>query len=341
MEPRPPRPRSSRQFETPGSPETAGIGERLYPVPGEPVYSPGPETYPPGATAEPPLLPRRQRRQRRALRGFAITVVAIAAIAALGWIFRDAVQGLIVPPAPSPTAEALVTAPGTPEAVPESAALPNALATVTPTAEARSTPTPQPEEEAPAGEADATEPAEPDRDISAQTMPLLDLLPTQAQVPAGLALVDEAERSKAEVVAALGGTEEAAQLLDDWGWSGNAFRDFIADDSAVVPGGTTFLNVSVHRFADAEAANNAMVFFSDQVVFGQGLQEVEPPAVGENARLLQGAPDGVPLSVLYAQQGPIMYRIGGSTSSAEGDPTADVLMVAGEIIPGRAAEGGG
>jgi hypothetical protein len=231
--------------------------------------------------------------------------------------------------------------PGTPEAAPQSAALPNALATVTPTAEARSTPPPELEEEAPARAAEPTEPAEPDRDISAQTLPLLELLPTQAQVPAGLVQVDEAERSKEEVIDALGGTEEAAQLLDDWGWSGNAFRDFIAEETAVPPGGTTFLNVSVHRFADPESAANAMIFFSDQVVFGQGLQEVEPPAVGENARLLQGAPDGVPLSVLYAQQGPIMYRIGGSTSSAEGDPTADVLMVAGEIIPGQAAEGGG
>ena len=55
----------------------------------------------------------------------------------------------------------------------------------------------------------------------------------------------------------------------------------------MLPGGTTFLNVSVHRFADAESAANAMVFFSDQVIFGQGLQEVEPPAVGETARLLR------------------------------------------------------
>ena len=77
--------------------------------------------------------------------------------------------------------------------------------------------------------------------------------------------------------------------------------------------GTTFLNVSVHRFADAESAANAMVFFSDYVISSQGLEEVEPPAIGESARLLKGAPDGVPLSVLYAQQGPIMYRIGGST----------------------------
>jgi hypothetical protein len=341
MEPRPPRPRSPRPFETPGSPETAGIGERLYPVAGDPVYSSGAEAYPPGATAEPPLLPRRQRRQRGALRGIAVAVVVIGAIAALGWIFRDAVQGLITPPAPSPTVVALVTAPGTPEAAPESAALPNALATVTPTVEARSTDTPEPEEEeeSPAGSEESTEQAEPDRDISAETLPLLELLPSQEQVPEGLVLVDEAERSKAEVVAALGGTEEAAQLLDDWGWSGNAFREFLADEAAIVPGGTTFLNVSVHRFADAESAATAMVFFSDQVVFGQGLQEIEPPAVGESARLLEGAPDGVPLSILYAQDGPIMYRVGGSTSSAEGNPTADVLAVAGEIIPGQAAGG--
>jgi hypothetical protein len=270
------------------------------------------------------------------LRGIAVAVVLIAAVAALGWIFRDAVRGLIVPPAPSPTTEALVTAPGTPAAAPESAALPNALAAVTPTAEPRPTATREQEEESPALAVDATEPAEPDRDISAQTLPLLELLPTQEQVPAGLILVDEAERSKEEVIAALGGTEEAAQLLDDWGWSGNAFRDFIADEDAPPESGTSFLNVSVHRFADAESAANAMVFFSDQVIFGQGLEEVEPPAIGESARLLRGAPDGVPLAVLYAQQGPIMYRIGGSTDSPDGDPTADVLTVAGEIISGQA-----
>jgi hypothetical protein len=336
MEPRPPRPRSSQPFETPGSPDTAGIGERLYPAPGEPAYYQGAETYAPGAPAAPPLLPRRQRRQRRALRGIAVAVVLIGAVAALGWIFRDAVRGLIVPPAPSPAAEALVTALGTPPAAPESAALPNALATVTPTAEPRPTATQEHEEESPAGAGEATEPAEPDRDISSETLPLLELLPSQDQVPGGLVQFDEAERSKEEVIAALGGTEEAAQLLDDWGWSGNAFRDFIADEDAPPQSGTSFLNVSVHRFADPESAANAMVFFSDQVIFGQGLEEVEPPAIGESARLLRGAPDGVPLSVLYAQAGPIMYRIGGSTESPDGDPTADVLTVAGEIIPGQA-----
>jgi outer membrane protein assembly factor BamB/S1-C subfamily serine protease len=173
---------------------------------------------------------------------------------------------------------------------------------------------------------------EPDHDISSQTLPLLDLLPTQAQLPPGLILADEAERSQAEVVASLGGTEEAAQLLDEWGWSGNAFRDFIADPESPPPTGTTFLNVAVHRFVDAPSANNAMVVFSDYVIFNQGLQRQDAPAIGDDAILLVGAPDGIPLAVLYAQEGPILYRIGGSSGAAEADPTSDVLAVAGAIL---------
>jgi hypothetical protein len=306
------------------------------------VYSAGPEAYPPGAAA-PPLVPRRKRRQQGALRGIFAAVVAVVVIAGIGWFFRDAVRGLVSPPEATPTVIALDPVAATP-AAPESAALPNALATVTPTPAARATATAEPDvaaeaTSAPAGAGESAAPAEPDRDISAQTLPLLDFLPTQDQVPTGLIFADEAERSKAEVVESLGGSQESAQLLDDWGWSGNAFRDFTAGESGATANGTTFLNVSVHRFADAESAANAMIFFSDQVIFIQGLQEVEPPAVGETARLLVGAPDGVPLAVLYAQQGPIMYRIGGSSTSAEGDPTADVLAVASEIIPGQAGEG--
>jgi len=147
-------------------------------------------------------------------------------------------------------------------------------------------------------------------------------------------LADEAARGKQDVAAALGGTDEAFQLLDDWGWSGNAFRDFVLpQDVEPGPGGTTFLNVSVHRFADAESAANALIYFSDQVVISQGLQDVEAPAIGDSARLLVGAPDGVPLTIFYVQDGPIMYRMGGSSANIDSDPTADVLSVAQAIVP--------
>ena len=114
---------------------------------------------------------------------------------------------------------------------------------------------------------------------------------------------EDPSKEAADVVAALGGTEEAAQHLDDWGWSGNAFRDFIADEDSPPATGTTFLNASVHRFADAESAANALTVFSDYVIVTQGLQNVESPAIGDAAILLVGAPDGVPLAVLYAQKG--------------------------------------
>ena len=340
MEPRPPRPRSARPFETPGSPATDGIGERLYPTPGEPAfYGPG-EPYPPGTAPEAALLPRRQRRQRGVLRGVLATAAVIAAIAILGWFFRDAVRGVFAPSPPEPTPVVAVVDDGaTPAAAPTSAALPNALATVTPTPQAAQTSTPEPEEPVlVAADEEPEDPAARDRDISADTLPLLDFLPTQEQLPSGLILADEAERSKAEVVDQLGGTDEASQLLDDWGWSGNAYRDYIAADEAPPPSGTTFLNVSVHRFASPDAAETALVFFSDQVIFGQGLQEVEPPAIGETARLLVGQVADANLAVLYAQQGPIMYRIGGS-APVGGDPTGDVLAVAAAIVQGQATGG--
>lgn len=352
MEPRPPRPRTSRQFDAQPAPPSSGIGDRLYPANSEPPYygSATGDAYAPGMAGEEPLLPRQQRRQRSALRGVLGTLLVVAALAAAAWYFRAPLQNLISPAAPTPTVVAqpistgenpevpVAATPGAADEAPESAALPNALATVTPTAAPRATTSAGAEQpaEQPALEEETPPPAEPDRDISAQTLPLLDFLPTQDQVPSGLVLADEAERSKQDVAAALGGTDEAVQLLDDWGWSGNAFRDYVLpQDAEPGPSGTTFLNVSVHRFADAESAANALIFFSDQVVISQGLQDVEAPAIGGSARLLVGAPDGVPLTILYVQDGPIMYRMGGSSANADSDPTADVLAVAQAIIPGQ------
>ncbi len=343
MEPRPPRPRSSRQFETPESPATPGMGERLYPAPADATVYPSGEEYAPGLGSGAPLLPRQQRRQRKALRGVAITLLFVGLIAALGWFFRDAFRDLISPPPPAPTvvaqtgdeSNANVAAPGTPGA-PTSAALPNALATVTPTPPAAATATAAQDAELALDEQPAadSQPAEPDRDISAQTLPLLDFLPTQDQIPEGMFLSDEAERSKSEVVDALGGTEEASQLLDDWGWSGNAFRNFSKTDPEV-PGGASFIYVSVHRFSDSDSAAKALVYFADQGVLLQGLEDVGTPALGESARQLQGAPDGYPVTVLYAQEGPIMYRVFGSSQSADTDPTDDVLATAAAILPSQ------
>ena len=89
------------------------------------------------------------------------------------------------------------------------------------------------------------------------------LLPTADEVPAGLTVIGEATRTRQEVIDALGGTEEAAQRLEEWGWSGSVVREFIATADAAGPNLTTYLNVSVNRFTDAESAAVALIFFSE------------------------------------------------------------------------------
>jgi hypothetical protein len=282
------------------------------------------------------LLPRQQRRRQQAWRGVAVFAVALALIAGLGWVFRGqlGLLGSTPPPtatAPARGAAAPATAPspaagGTPTAAP---AVANLLATATPTpAPAQPTPGPTsalaptapPEVDGNAGGGQTTDPA---------LVPLVDLLPAAEQVPDGLEASRTAERDETEVVGSLGGEDEAAlleaeTLLDDWGWEGNAFRDFEGQTES----GTYALNVSVHRFADETAADNALVFFSDKILpAGYTVDDTVEP-VGDAIRLLVGAPEGDPISVVYMRVGPVMYRIGGTAAAAVGDPTADVLAVA-------------
>lgn len=170
--------------------------------------------------------------------------------------------------------------------------------------------------------------AEPDN----PTAPLADLLPTVDGLPAGFSVLNEGDRSEADVVAALGDTQEAATLLADWGWAGNSFRDFSLNQEAS-PGATIYYSVSINRFADPESAENALTYFADYVVEILGLADVEVPPVGESVRALNGAPEGVAFTVLYIQQGSLLYRIAGSANSEGADPTDDVVAFAQAVVP--------
>ena len=356
MEPRPPRPRTPQ----PGFPGAGGLAGARPPAassgyaPGAPEAPYGP---PPGAPYAPipgapmggeaPLLNRQERRRQRVARGVLAFVGALLVLFAVGWVLRDRLVPAPGGPAqPAPAAQ--VAAEPTPvepivgslaspaPTAPTAPAAANLLATATPTPPpVPPTAAPQPtppaaEEAAQAGGADEPDgESEPDA-----TVPLADLLPTEEQVPEGLVAVAEpADRSLEEVANQLGGTEEAATLLNDWGWEGNTFQDFSSPDE-LAPGATTFINVSIHRFADPDSAENALVYFSNLVIDGQGLEEFQIDPVGDSVRALRGAPDGVALVVLYVRDGAIMYRIGASSNTAEGDPTADVVALAQTIVGG-------
>lgn len=327
MEPRPPRPR------TPQPPFPGGAAPAAYP--GAPAAgSAGYDGYPyaPAGTAPPAplggeLLPRQERRRQQAWRGVAVFVLALALIAGLGYAFSDTL--LPRGPAPSPTAPAGPALAASPAATPTAAvAIANLLATATPTpapAQPTSAPTATPGPAA-AGASTSDAGAASDQAL----VPLVDLLPTTADVPDGLTLVTTDERSESEVVASLGGTDEDARLLSDWGWEGNAFNDFTGSTA----NGTYALNVSIHRFADDASADDALIYFSDKIVGeASGYSEAEIEPLGDAVRLLVGTPAGDPTSVIYMRDGSVMYRIGGTAAAdVAGDPTADVIAVAQALL---------
>lgn len=189
--------------------------------------------------------------------------------------------------------------------------------------------------EAPAGEgvdaaatgAESTAPASEGEDISASESAEA-FLPEPAVLAGDWVVTDEGERTKAEVAAAVG--PDGDELLTSWRWRENFYRDLNRNDAADAPDDASFINVSVHRFANAEGAAESLSALSDIVVAAQGLQDVETPAIGDLARGLAGPGDGVNLYVLYVQDGKYLIRLGGS--SATGDPAPMVNALAEEIV---------
>jgi hypothetical protein len=176
-----------------------------------------------------------------------------------------------------------------------------------------------------AAQADATS-APGDSGDEASTGSAQAFLPDPSALDGNWAVLDEGERSKAEVAEAIGTNGE--ELLTDWRWRENFYRDLNRNDAA--SDDASFINVSVHRFANADGASEALTALSDIVVDVQGLQDVETPAMGEQARGLSGPGDGVNLYVLYVQDGKYLIRIGGS--SVTGDPAQTVNTLAETIL---------
>jgi hypothetical protein len=158
-------------------------------------------------------------------------------------------------------------------------------------------------------------------------------LPDASAVDGDWAVTDEGERTKAEVAEAIGADGE--ELLTSWRWRENFYRDLTRIDPDSFPDETTYINISVHRFANADGASEALTALSDIVVSAQGLQDVDTPAIGDQARGLSGPGDGVNLYVLYVQDGKFLIRIGGS--SATGDPADTVNALAQTIVDSQDA----
>ncbi len=224
---------------------------------------------------------------------------------------------------------------------------PNLAAAITPTAVAAAAgptvpatktaaePTPKP-----AKTTEAAAPTEPEPTATRKVANTADdsddasarsLLPALSDLPAGFERTEDDRRTLEMVVSGFNDPDEATQLLQEWGWEQNSYRTFqIPSGANLDPNATSFINVSVHRFADGDGASNALSYFVDAVIAAQGLATFDVDPIGDETVALKGSPDGANLTVVYVRSGRFLIRIGGS--SIQGDPTQDVLDLAKKIV---------
>lgn len=278
------------------------------------------------------LAPPGQRRRRQMIAGAigALSVILLGALLVFGWILlrdeggdNDSNDLAAVVTEPAENAGAATQVAETAESTPPPAT--EAPAETQPPADAATDPA--------AGAPPADTTTDPAAAAGSSVEELRALLPDNSVLPAGFDAGTDSERDLAGVVQALGGSRTAEQSLQTWGWTGNVERSFNADPTVVGPGVATNVTISLHGFKDAPSAAESLPFYSD-ILANIGYVDVEPPALGENTRLLQQPTEDGGMNVaLYVQSGPVLYRIGGYAPPGT-DPTQTVIDVATAMLGG-------
>lgn len=165
---------------------------------------------------------------------------------------------------------------------------------------------------------------------------LMSLLPTDGDVPNGMVVSAEGERTSDDVAAALGDPADGKDLLNAWGWRANVYRDFELKDASEESVATTYLSISIHQFDESNGASQALDSFVSTLASVSGYEEVpvglaagqEP--IGDEALALT-SPSNVDQTVtLYARIDSYVVRVTGL--SPAGDPLVDVERLTRSIL---------
>lgn len=166
--------------------------------------------------------------------------------------------------------------------------------------------------------------------VAMQPDALAEMLPTEADVPAGLELTEEGKRSLDEIAAGFPDPAEASALLTAWGFHGNVFRNFAVPEGSATPAGTVYLEISLHAFATAKDAAEALSYYAAGRAAVLGHAELSVEKVGEQTEAVGGPLNaGVDVTV-YARTGSVLIRA--SALAMDGDPMPDALSGARAIV---------
>jgi len=131
-----------------------------------------------------------------------------------------------------------------------------------------------------------------------------------------------------ELTNRLGGTDDAATQLDEWGWQASSYRIFACDNPP--KGEVGRVEINVHRFRDAISAQQAVEYFAAIRADGTLLIPGPTPPFGDYGVSLAGPTTNGSEVTIYASQGATLVRVTGVSRS--GIPFMNVLAVTQAVL---------
>ena len=162
------------------------------------------------------------------------------------------------------------------------------------------------------------------------------VLPTVEQVPNGLVIISDGDRTLDDVASGFSDPAAAVEQFTGWGWQGNLIRAFhVANDTSSDPTAIDGIYISVHEFGTPQFAAEAFDYSLDAHAADTNLEEIRVEEQGDYSRALYGEmPYGNEIS-LYVQRGNLLIRL--SASSPEGDPTVEATGLMQTILNSQPA----
>lgn len=134
---------------------------------------------------------------------------------------------------------------------------------------------------------------------------------------------DESDLEMAAFLEQYDGVADAGTTLGEMGWQEGAYRQFGCDNPA--PGHVGWLTMGVSRFADAQAAAEAVAFFAESRAAVTGLQMAPVSVPGDRAAALAGPTVNGTEYTLYLSDGPLLFRVTGVAAAGEARPDVERL----------------
>ena len=157
------------------------------------------------------------------------------------------------------------------------------------------------------------------------------LLPTIDDVGSEFVMTEFDDRNRTAVSKSFGDPNDALSKLKQWGWKENVYTTFeIPADNVADPSQTTYLSVSIHRFATIDGATQGFTYFSDAVLNVPGTTEQTSDNYADQTRTLSSTSATGNLVVIYIRQG--NYLIKATAASPTGDPTAELVALVKKIV---------